>query len=63
MPAIRDAVIVLGIILGCCLFVALGAYLGKALTLTRLAKLAGAVSLIAIMSYTVYTSWMSLFAN
>jgi hypothetical protein len=45
MPAIRDAVIVLGIILGCCLFVALGAYLGKALTLTRLAKLAGAVSL------------------
>jgi hypothetical protein len=63
MSVVQEAVIVLGILLGCCLFLALGAFLGKALTLTRLAKLAGVVSLVAIISYTVYTSGMILLAK
>jgi hypothetical protein len=60
MPVLKEAVIVFGIILVSCLFLALGAFLGKALTLGRLAQLTGFIALFAVIIYTVYVSWILL---
>ncbi len=61
MPTLKDAVIVLGIVLGCCVFVSLGAFLGKQLTLGRLAQISGIIALIAIILYVVYVAWVLFF--
>lgn len=60
MPALKDAVIILGIIIACCVSLALGAYLGKRLTMGKLAQVTGYFALISIIVYTVYVSWISL---
>jgi hypothetical protein len=60
MPVLKDAVIILGIILGCCIFVALGAYMGKTLTLGKLNQMTGVIAIISIIIYTVYISWILL---
>lgn len=54
MPTLKDAAIVLGIVLGCCIFLSLGAFLGKQLTLGKLAQTSGIIALIAIVLYVVY---------
>ena len=58
MPTLKDAIIVLVIVLGCCVFISLGAFLGKHLTLRRLAQISGIVALIAIILYVVYVAWL-----
>lgn len=60
MPILKDAVIVLGIILGSCAFIALGAFLGKTLTLGKLVQTTGIIALSAIILYVIYISWMLL---
>jgi len=60
MPTMKEAVTVLGIVLGCCLFVSLGAYWGKRITVGKLVQAAGIVALIATILYVVYTAWGSL---
>jgi hypothetical protein len=56
MPALKDAVIVLAIVLGCCIFIALGAYLGQKGNLGKLVRTAGIIALAAIVIYTIYIS-------
>jgi hypothetical protein len=63
MPALKDAVIVLAIILGCCIFLALGAFLGKKGNLGKLVRTAGMVALAAVVIYTIYISVMLLIAK
>ena len=52
----KDPVIVLAIVLGCCIFLALGAFLGKKGNLGKLIRIAGIVALAAIIVYTIYVS-------
>lgn len=59
MPTIKDAVTVLGIVLGCCILVSLGAYWGKKATLGKLVQAAGIIALIAIIIYVIYVAWYS----
>jgi hypothetical protein len=58
MPTIKDAIIVLVIVLGCCVFISLGAFLEKKLTLGKLARISGIVALIAIILYVIYVAWV-----
>ena len=58
MPTLKEAILVLVIVLGCCIFIALGAFLGKQLTLMKLAQICGIVSLIAIVLYVIYVAWV-----
>ena len=60
MPTMKEAVTVLGIILGCCIFVALGAYYGKKTSVGKVMQMAGVVTAIAIVLYVIYTAWGSL---
>ncbi len=60
MPTMKDAVTILGIILGCCLFAALGAYYGKKTTVGKVVRISGIVALIAVVLYVIYTIWGSL---
>ncbi len=60
MPALKDAVIVLAIVLGCCIFLALGAFLGKKDKLGKLVRYAGIIALVAIVAYTIYISTVLL---
>jgi hypothetical protein len=63
MPALKDAVIVLAIVLGCCIFIALGAFLGKKGNLGKLVRNAGIVALVALVAYTIYISIALLLAK
>ena len=56
----KDAVTALGIILGCCIFVALGAYYGKKTTVGKVVQTSGIIALIAVVLYVIYTAWGSL---
>ena len=58
MPTLKDAIIVLVIVLGFCVFISVGAFLEKQLTLKRLAQIAGIVALIAIILYVIYVAWV-----
>ena len=56
----KDAVTILGVILWCCLFVALGAYYGKKTSVGKVVQLSGVVALVAMVLYVIYTAWGSL---
>jgi hypothetical protein len=56
----KDAVTVLGVILWCCLSVALGAYYAKKTTVGKVVQMSGVVALIAMVLYVIYTAWGSL---
>jgi len=63
MPALKDVVIVLAIVLGCCIFIALGAFLGKKGNLGKLVRTSGIVAIAAIVIYTIYISTILLLAK
>ncbi len=63
MPALKDAVIVLAIVLGCCIFMALGAFLGQKGNLSKLVRYAVIIALAAIVIYTIFVSVVLLLAK
>ena len=63
MPALKDAVIVLAIVLGCCICLGLGAFLGKKGNLGELVRNAGITALVAIVVYTIFVSVVLLLAK
>ena len=60
MPDLKTAVIILGIIVGCCLSLLLGGYFGKKLEVFRVAIGAGIVALIVIVIFAIYSAWYLL---
>lgn len=58
MPTLKDAVIVLGVILGCCALISLGAFFAKQLSLGNLAKTSGIIAFIAIILYVIYVAFV-----
>ena len=56
MPTLIDAVIVLAVVLGFCIFIALGAFLSKALSLSTVARAGLIIALIAIILFVVYVA-------
>lgn len=57
MPDLRTAVIILGAILGCCLLLYIGGYLGKKIEVFRVAIGAGILALITIVLFVIYSAW------
>jgi hypothetical protein len=57
MPDLKTAVIILGIIIGGCLLLSLGGYLGKKLEVFRVAIGAGIIALAAIIIFAIYSAW------
>jgi hypothetical protein len=57
---LSTAVIILGIVLGCCIFLSFGAYLAKKNTLDSLLKIVGYIALAAVIIYVVYVAWFTL---
>ncbi len=60
MPDLKTAVIILGIIVGCCLLLILGGYFGKKLEVFRVAVGAGVVALIVVVIFAIYSAWYLL---
>ena len=60
MPGLDTAVILLGLILGCCLMLSAGAYYAKKATFDSLLKSVGIIALIAIILYVIYVAWYTL---
>ena len=57
MTDLKTAMTILGMILGCCLFLTLGGYFGKKAEVFRVVIFAGVVALIAIVIFVIYTAW------
>lgn len=60
MQDLKSAVILLGIIVGCCLLLVLGGYFGKKLEVFRVVIGAGIVALVAIIIFAIYSAWYLL---
>ena len=57
MPELRTAVIILGIIVGFCLILLVGSYLGKKLEVFRVVIGAAIVAIIVIIIFAIYSAW------
>jgi hypothetical protein len=60
MTLIKNAVMYLGITVGCCLLLMLGGYFAKKLEVYRIVIGAGIVALIAIVIFAIYSAWYTL---
>ena len=60
MPELKTAVIILGIIVGFCLFLLLGGYFGKKLEVFRVVIGAAIVAIIVIIIFAIYSAWYLL---
>lgn len=60
MTDLKIAVIILGIVVGCCLLLIFGGYFGKKLEVFRVVIGTGIVALIAIIIFAVYSAWYLL---
>jgi multisubunit Na+/H+ antiporter MnhE subunit len=60
MTDLKTAVIILGIIVGCCLLLIVGGYFGKKLEVFRIVIGTGIIALIAIIVFAVYSAWYLL---
>jgi hypothetical protein len=56
MPDMKTALIILGIILGCCACMVIGGYFGKKLEVFRVVMFSGILALIAIVVFVVYSA-------
>ncbi|MDD5312659.1 MAG: hypothetical protein PHO26_06465 [Dehalococcoidia bacterium] len=57
MPESQSLAIMLFAILGFCIFLALGAFLGKKTDLGKLVTFAGVVALIAVVCFAIYAAY------
>jgi hypothetical protein len=57
---LNTAVIILGIVVGCCIFLSFGAYLAKRNTLDLLLKIVGYIALATVIIYVAYVAWFTL---
>ena len=60
MPDLKTAIILVGIVLGCCVLLAAGAFVGKRVMVNNLLTFTGVVALIAIILYVIYAAWFLL---
>jgi hypothetical protein len=56
MPDLKTALIILGIILGCCLCMVAGGYFGKKLEVFRVVMFSGILALLAIVAFVIYSA-------
>ena len=63
MPDLKAAVAVLGVVIVCCILVALGAFLGKRMSLSKLLKYIGFGALAVIVIYVIYAAVFLLTGN
>jgi uncharacterized protein YqhQ len=56
MPTLIDAVKVLAVVLGFCIFIALGAFFSKALSLSTVARASLIIAMIAIILFVIYVA-------
>jgi hypothetical protein len=56
MPDLKTTLLILGIILGCCLFLSIGGYFGKKLEVFRVVIFAVIVALVAIVIFVIYSA-------
>lgn len=57
MPDLKIAVIILGAVIGSCIFLSLGGYFGKKLEVFRVAIGAGIIAVAAIVIFAIYSAW------
>jgi hypothetical protein len=60
MPGLNIAVTILGVTLGCCLLLLLGAFYAKRTNLDSLLKSMGIIAIITIILYVIYVAWYTL---
>lgn len=60
MLGLDTAVMILGIVIGCCIFLSLGAYLAKKNSLYSVLKTTGFIALAVLIIYVIYVAWYTL---
>lgn len=60
--AVKNALLVIGIVVGCCLCLALGGFAGKKIEVFRVIIACGIIILLAIIIFLIYLTYLSFFA-
>jgi lysylphosphatidylglycerol synthetase-like protein (DUF2156 family) len=60
---VKNALLLIGIIVACCIFLAAGGYLGKKIEVFRVVIASGIIVLLAIIIFLIYLAYLFFFAS
>jgi hypothetical protein len=56
MPDLKTTLLILGIVLGCCLFLTLGGYFGRKFEVFRVVIFSGIMAGLAVIAFVIYSA-------